>query len=76
MKLVMVQFVLVESQLNALLAIKRAQVKGWGVPDEIPWSALKNLGDLGFLTGLDFEKITLAGELVISSSGLDSVVMI
>lgn len=74
MKLVTVQFALVDSQLNALLAIKRAQVRGQGWPDDMCNETAGSLINLG-LIGHQGD-ITTAGELVISSSGLESVVMI
>lgn len=74
MNLVTVQFVITQSQLNALLAIKRAQARGMGWPDGMCNETAGSLINLG-LIGHQGD-ITIAGELVISSSGLDSVVMI
>lgn len=71
MRLVNIQFTLTDSQLNALTSIKRGAVKGWGWPDDVDSVGRFELIALGLLSGWD---LTLAGELVISSCGLDSVV--
>lgn len=72
MKLVTIQFALTQSQLNALTAIKRGQVKGWGWPDGIGSKLAADLMDQGFINHRG--NLTNAGELVISASGLESVV--
>lgn len=72
MKLVCVQFVLTDDQLNALTAIKRAEIKGWPVPHDLCEATALSLCELG-ITGLN-DVLTHAGELVISAAGLESVV--
>lgn len=72
MKLVRVQFVLTDDQLNLLTRIKRAQIKGWCVPGDMCEDTRRALTDLGLVDANDV--LTHAGELVISASGLESVV--
>lgn len=73
MKLVRVQFVLTDDQLATLAAIKRAEIKGWPVPSELCEATALSLCELG-LTDLN-DVLTHAGELVISATGLESVVV-
>lgn len=72
MKLVVIQLTLTEAQLNALTAIKRGQVKGWGWPDDVGCQLGVELMELGLVGARG--QITHAGELAISSAGLESVV--
>lgn len=71
-KLVRVQFAMTDGQIAALATIKRAQVKGWGWPDDIPNDVAGALIGLGLICHQG--DITTAGELVITSTGFDSVV--
>lgn len=72
MKLVAIQFALTDSQINALTSIKRGQVKGWGWPDGVGSKDAMYLMDQGLIS--ERGTLTNAGELVISASGLESVV--
>ena len=72
MRLVTIQFALTESQLNALTAIKRGQVKGWGWPEDLCNETAGSLINLGVISHQG--DLTHAGELVISAAGLESVV--
>lgn len=73
MKLVAIQLVLTDEQLNSLAAIKRAEIKGWPVPHDLCEATTLSLCELG-LTDLN-DVLTHAGELVISATGLESVVV-
>lgn len=72
MKLVTIQFALTRTQLNALTAIKRGEVKGWGWPEDLCNETAGSLINLGVISHQG--ELTHAGELVISAAGLESVV--
>jgi len=71
-KLVRVQFVLTDTQTCGLLAVSRGNLKGWGVPDDLSEQTMLELRGLGLVGSAD--TLTHAGELVITATGLESVV--
>lgn len=73
-RLVAIQFVLTESQLRALVSIKRGMLKGWGPPEDLPSGMEEELTRLGLVNSWTKNYVTAAGELVILSTGNDSVV--
>lgn len=71
-RFVKIQLSLTDTQVCALVALKRGSIKGWGVPEYLAEQTLKELSALGLIDV--YSTLTTSGELVILATGNDSVV--
>lgn len=72
MRIVPIHITLTEGQVTALTMIRRGEVKGFGWPDCVENSMAEALINLGLISHRG--EVTTAGNLVVQSTGNESVV--